>query len=51
MTTTVHVLAYCHRHGETVSVYSSEEKAQKAAALCGTEEHLTLCESLQGMLF
>ncbi len=31
--TTVHVLTYSHRHGETVSVYSTEEKAQKAAAM------------------
>ena len=28
-----HVLTYSHRHGETVSVYSTEEKAQKAAAM------------------
>ena len=31
--TTVHVLTYSYRHGETVSVYSSKEKAQKAAAM------------------
>jgi len=37
MMSTVHVLTYCHRHGETVSVYTSEEKAQKAAALTVAE--------------
>ena len=31
--TTVHVLTYSHRHGDTVSVYSTEDKAQKAAAM------------------
>ena len=35
--TTVHVLTYSHLHGETVSVYSTEEKAQKAAAMTVAE--------------
>lgn len=29
---TVYVLTYCHRHGETTSVCSTEAKAYKAAA-------------------
>jgi hypothetical protein len=29
---TIYVLTYCHRHGQTTSVYSTEVKANKAAA-------------------
>jgi hypothetical protein len=29
---TVYVLTYCHRHGQSTSVYSTEAKANKAAA-------------------